>query len=91
MSLCVRKPTVWVPTRSVANRPVESQKQARSLKISDLRRRIVPLFAPHGSYNASSTYYSQNFKLAFLCDCTDRFMSDMFGTDWFIKTGFLAS
>ena len=32
MSLCVRKPTIWVPTRSDTNQPVQSQKQARSLK-----------------------------------------------------------
>ena len=32
MSLCVRKPTVWVPTRSDTNWPVQSQEQARSLK-----------------------------------------------------------
>ena len=32
MSLCVRKTTIWVPTRSDTNRPVQSQKQARSLK-----------------------------------------------------------
>ena len=32
MSLCVRKPTIWVPSRSDTNRPVQSQKQARSLK-----------------------------------------------------------
>ena len=32
MSLCVRKPTIWVPSRSGTNRPVQSQKQARSLK-----------------------------------------------------------
>ena len=30
--LCVRKPTIWVPTRSDTNQPVQSQKQARSLK-----------------------------------------------------------
>ena len=32
MSLCVRKGTIWVSTRSDTNRPVQSQKQARSLK-----------------------------------------------------------
>ena len=31
-SLYVRKPTIWVLTRSDTNRPVQSQKQARSLK-----------------------------------------------------------
>ena len=30
MSLCMRKPTIWVPTRSDTNQPVQSQKQARS-------------------------------------------------------------
>ena len=29
----MRKPTIWVPTRSDTNRAVQSQKQARSLKI----------------------------------------------------------
>ena len=29
----MRKPTIWVPTRSGTNRTVQSQKQARSLKI----------------------------------------------------------
>ena len=32
LSLCVRKPTIWVPTRSDTNRAVQSQKMARSLK-----------------------------------------------------------
>ena len=33
LSLCVRKPTIWVPTRFDTNRPVQSQKKARSLKL----------------------------------------------------------
>ena len=32
MSLCVRKPTICVLTSSDTNQPVQSQKQARSLK-----------------------------------------------------------
>ena len=32
LSLCVRKPTIWVSTRSDTNQPVQSQKQARSSK-----------------------------------------------------------
>ena len=32
MSLCMRKPTIWVPIRSDTNRTVQSQKKARSLK-----------------------------------------------------------
>ena len=32
LSLCVRKQTIWVPTRSDTNRAVQSQKQARGLK-----------------------------------------------------------
>ena len=32
MSLCVRKPTIWVPNMSDTNRAVKAQKQARSLK-----------------------------------------------------------
>ena len=28
VSLCVRKPTIWIPTRSDTNRTVQSQKQA---------------------------------------------------------------
>ena len=32
MSLCMRKPTIWVPTRSDTNRAVQSQKKVRSLK-----------------------------------------------------------
>ena len=32
MSLCVRKPTIWVPTRSDTNQHVQSQNQDRSLK-----------------------------------------------------------
>ena len=31
-SMCVRKPTIRVSTRSDTNRPVQSQKLARSLK-----------------------------------------------------------
>ena len=37
MSLCVRKPTLWVPTRSDTNRSEQSQKMARGL----CRRGIV--------------------------------------------------
>ena len=32
MSLLVEKPTMWFPNRSDTNRPVQLQKQARSLK-----------------------------------------------------------
>ena len=32
MNLCVRKPTIWVPTRPNTNQPIQSYKQARSLK-----------------------------------------------------------
>ena len=32
LSLCVRKPTIWVPTTSDTNQPVQSQKMVRSLK-----------------------------------------------------------
>ena len=32
MSLCVRKPTIWVPTRSDTNQAVQSQKMVRGLK-----------------------------------------------------------
>ena len=32
MSHLVEKPTMWFPTRSDTNRPVQLQKQARSLK-----------------------------------------------------------
>ena len=32
MSLCVRKPTIWVPTWSDTNQAVQSQKIDRSLK-----------------------------------------------------------
>ena len=32
LSLCMRKPTIWVPTRSDTNQPVQSKGQARSLK-----------------------------------------------------------
>ena len=32
LSLCVRKPTIWVPTRSDTNRAVQSQKMARGWK-----------------------------------------------------------
>ena len=32
MSRLVRKPTMWFPNRSDTNRPVQSQKQVRSLK-----------------------------------------------------------
>ena len=32
MSLCMRKPNIWVPTRSDTNRAVQSQKMVRSLK-----------------------------------------------------------
>ena len=32
MSRLVEKPTMWFPTRSDTNRPVQAQKRARSLK-----------------------------------------------------------
>ena len=32
LSLCMRKPTIWVPTRYYTNRAVQSQKMVRSLK-----------------------------------------------------------
>ena len=31
-SLCTRKPTIWVPTRSDTNQPVQSQKMVEGLK-----------------------------------------------------------
>ena len=44
MSLCMRKPTIWVPTRSDRNRAVQSQKQARrALELLDSRRRVIVL------------------------------------------------
>ena len=33
MSLCVRKATIWVPTRSDTNRAVQSQKMVRGWKL----------------------------------------------------------
>ena len=42
LNLCMRKPIIWVLTRSDINQPVQSQKQARSLKFRILRtRRII--------------------------------------------------
>ena len=32
MSLCMRKPTIWVRTRSDTNQPVQSQKMVRGLQ-----------------------------------------------------------
>ena len=32
LNLCVRKPTIWVPTRSDTNRPVQSQKYFSDFK-----------------------------------------------------------
>ena len=32
LSMCMRKPTIWIPTRLDTNRPVQSQKQARRLR-----------------------------------------------------------
>ena len=32
LSLCVRKPTIWVPTRSDTNRSVQSKKMVRGWK-----------------------------------------------------------
>ena len=31
LSLCVTKPTIWIPTRSNINQPVQSQKMDRDL------------------------------------------------------------
>ena len=33
LSLCVRNPTIWVPTRCDTNQAVQSQQNARSLKL----------------------------------------------------------
>ena len=38
MSLCLRKQTIWVPTRSITNRAVQPQKQATSLKFGILEK-----------------------------------------------------
>ena len=40
MSLCARKPTIWVLTRPDTNQPVVTEAE-KKLEISDLRRRIV--------------------------------------------------
>ena len=36
MSLCIRKPKMWVPTRSDTNQAVQSQETARGFEILDL-------------------------------------------------------
>ena len=41
LSRLVGKPTKWFPTRSDTNRPVQSQKRARSLKLELSRGGIV--------------------------------------------------
>ena len=37
----MRKPTIWVPTRSDTNRPVQSQKMVKMLEILDLESRGI--------------------------------------------------
>ena len=45
LTLCVRKPTTWVPTRSDTNQPVQSQKQARSLNIQFKKKKDCAIHA----------------------------------------------
>ena len=44
LSLCVRKPTIWVPTRSHTNRAVQSQKMVRGWKFSI--KKVEELYNP---------------------------------------------
>ena len=43
LSLCVRKPTILVPTTSDSNRAVKSQKMVKRLEILDLESRGIVL------------------------------------------------
>ena len=44
LSLCVRKPTIWIPTRSDTNQSVQLQKMVRSLKFWILK--VEELYYP---------------------------------------------
>ena len=41
MSLCFRKPTIWVPTRSVTNQHVQSQKMVRGFESRGIVLRVA--------------------------------------------------
>ena len=55
LSLCVRKPTIWVPTRSDTNRAVQSQKMVRGWKF--WTKKVEELYYP----------FSENKGAALLC------------------------
>ena len=87
ISLCVRKPTIWVPSRSdTLNRPVQSQ-----IEISDFRRRRIyyPCSENKGADQLCS-YCTADLRLCFrLCKllvfpCGGS-NSSMFQKTWFRK------
>ena len=61
VSLCVRKPTIWVPTRSDANRAVQSQTEI--LDIS--RRGIVLLCSENKGADQLRGYSEADLRLCF--------------------------
>ena len=69
MSMCMRKQTIWVPTRFDTNRPVQSQKQARNLKfwILEEERLYYPCSENKGADQLCS-YCTADLRLCFhLC------------------------
>ena len=63
MSLCVRKPTIWVPTRSDTNRTVQLQKMVRGWKFWILK--VEELYYP-----CSKIKVLISFKVTAMLICT---------------------
>ena len=69
MSLYMRKPTIWVPTRSDTNRPVQSQKMVRGWKfwIKKVQELYYPCSENKGADQLRS-YCKADLRLCF-CLC----------------------
>ena len=69
MSLCMRKPTIWVPTRSDTNRAVQSQKMVRGLKF--WIQKVEELYHPCSENKGADqlrSYFEADLRLCFrLC------------------------
>ena len=55
LSLCVRKPTIWVPTRFDTNRSVQSQKMVTGWKL--WIKKVEELYYPYSENKGSNNNY----------------------------------
>ena len=69
LSLCLRKPTIWVPTRPDTNRAVQSQKMVRGWKLWILK--VEELYYPSSENKGADqlrSYCEADLRLCFrLC------------------------